>query len=92
MTMTKLDIKTCPSCGGRIRRVRGNWTGNFKGKEYTVPNLEYYECPDCGERVYDREAMRQIEAHSPAFKRATSHKASKHKTPKTVREATSSKS
>jgi hypothetical protein len=34
---------------------------------YTVENLEFYECPDCKERVYDREAMRAIEANSPAF-------------------------
>jgi len=32
-----------------------------------VPNLEFYECAKCGERVYDREAMRKIEAYSPAF-------------------------
>lgn len=87
--MAKLNITTCPSCGGkRIELVRRNWTGNFKGKEYTVPNLEYYECPDCGEKVYDREAMRQIEAHSPAFKRD----ASKRKPARTARPATSLKS
>lgn len=86
--MTKLNIKTCPSCDvKRIKRVHGNWTGNFKGETYTVPNLEYYECPDCGEKVYDREAMRQIQAHSPAFKRATS----KRKPAKTTRAATSLK-
>ena len=71
--MGKLNITTCPSCGSkRIKRVRRNSTRKFEGREYTVPNLEYYECPDCGEKVYDREAMRQIEAHSPAFKRDTS--------------------
>lgn len=32
-----------------------------------VPNLEHYECADCGEKVYDRQSMRKIEAHSPAF-------------------------
>jgi len=88
MMKAKLNIKICPSCGGtKIRKVRGNWTGVFKGETYTVPNLEYYECPDCGEKVYDREAMRQIEAHSPAFKRAPS----KRKRAKTARAATSAK-
>jgi YgiT-type zinc finger domain-containing protein len=87
--MDKLNITTCPSCGSkRIKRVRRDATRNFKGKEYTVPDLEYYECPDCGEKVYDREAMRQIEAHSPAFKRA----ASKRKPARTARAATSLKS
>jgi YgiT-type zinc finger domain-containing protein len=66
--MTMLKITTCPSCGsGKIKKVRRNWTGGFKGKRYTVPNLQYCECPNCGEKVYDRDAMREIEAHSPAF-------------------------
>ena len=65
-----LKITTCPSCGsGKIKKVRRNWTGSFKGKRYTVPNLQRYECPDCGERVYDRDAVREIEAYSPAFER-----------------------
>jgi len=89
MTKAKLNIKTCPSCDSkRIKMVRRNWTGNFKGKEYTIPNLEYYECPDCLEKVYDREAMRQIQAHSPAFKRAASNS----KPTRTTRAATSMKS
>jgi YgiT-type zinc finger domain-containing protein len=63
-------ITSCPSCGSRnIKKIRRNWTGNFKGKRYTVPNLQYYECPDCGEKIYDRDAMREIEARSPAFER-----------------------
>jgi YgiT-type zinc finger domain-containing protein len=66
--MTMLKITTCPSCGsGKIKKVRRNRTGTFKGKRYTVPNLQYYECPNCGEKVYDRDAMREIEARSPAF-------------------------
>ena len=63
-----LKITMCPSCGSdKIRKVRRNWTGTFKGKTYRVPDLQYDECPECGERVYDRDAMREIEAHSPAF-------------------------
>ncbi|HBA39303.1 MAG TPA: hypothetical protein DCZ05_06065 [Deltaproteobacteria bacterium] len=65
---TILKITTYPSCGSdKVKKVRRNWTGSFNGKRYTVPNLQYYECPDCGERVYDRDAMREIEARSPAF-------------------------
>jgi YgiT-type zinc finger domain-containing protein len=63
--MTMLKITTCPSCGSsKIKKVRRNWIGGFKGKKYAVPNLQYYECPAC------RDAMREIEAHSPAFERA----------------------
>jgi YgiT-type zinc finger domain-containing protein len=65
-----IQITVCPSCGrGNIKKVRRDWTGEFRDRPYTVPDLEFYECPDCGERIYDRTAMRKIEAHSPAFAR-----------------------
>jgi hypothetical protein len=50
--------------------VRRNWSGDYRGKTYLVPDLEFYECPACGERVFDREAMHKIERQSPAFSRA----------------------
>ena len=51
-------ITTCPSCGSsKIRRIRGDSTREYDGISYVVPDLEYYECPDCGERLYDRDAM-----------------------------------
>ncbi len=63
-----LKITLCPSCGSaKIKKVRRKWIGRFKDKTYTVPNLEHYECPNCGEKVYNRQAMRQIESCSPAF-------------------------
>jgi YgiT-type zinc finger domain-containing protein len=66
-------IISCPSCGSnRIKKVRGNWQGEYQGQKYTVKNLEFYECPDCGEKVYDRNALRAIEAQSPAFAKTTS--------------------
>ena len=65
-----IQITVCPSCGGgNIKKVKQDWNGEFRGKPYTVPALEFYECPDCGERIYDREAMRKLEVHSPAFVR-----------------------
>ena len=65
-----IQITVCPSCGGgNIKKVRQDWTGEFHGQLYTVPDLEFHECPDCGERIYDREAMWKIEAYSPAFVR-----------------------
>jgi YgiT-type zinc finger domain-containing protein len=66
----RLKVTCCPACDSpRIKKVRRNWKDTYKGQTYVVPNLEFYECPDCGERLYDREAMRKIEAHSPAFPR-----------------------
>ncbi len=40
------------------------------GQTYVVPDLTFWECPACRERVYDRTAMRQIEAHLPAYQKA----------------------
>jgi YgiT-type zinc finger domain-containing protein len=61
-------ITKCPSCGSaKIKQVRRKWSGEYKGQSYTVGNLEFYECPACKEQVFDPEAMRAIEANSPAF-------------------------
>ncbi len=77
MAAQTVKISVCPTCGStRIKLVRGKWTGTSAGKPFTVPNLEFYECPNCGEKVYDREAMRKIEAHSPAFGRFPARKKS----------------
>jgi len=66
-----MEINICPSCGSRrIEKLRRDWDGDFEGKHYVVHDLEYYNCPACGEQVFDREAMRKIEARSPAFGQA----------------------
>ena len=66
------EITVCPSCGSRdIRQVRRRWKGTCKGQTYTVAGLRFHECPDCGEKVYSPEAMRKIEAGSPAFARSS---------------------
>jgi YgiT-type zinc finger domain-containing protein len=66
-----IKITTCPSCSSKkIKKIRRNWTGQFEGQIYTVPSLEYCECPDCGEKVYDREAIKRIQEYSPAFEKS----------------------
>jgi YgiT-type zinc finger domain-containing protein len=68
-------IQTCPTCGSRkIKKIRRNHTGKFSGQSYSVSSLERYECPECGEKIYDREAMRQIERVSPAFSKVRNRK------------------
>ncbi len=71
MTMnSKLHIKTCPTCGSdRIERVVRDMARKYKGQTYTVPSVEFYDCPNCGEKVYDREAILKIEAYSPAYRK-----------------------
>lgn len=73
--MNMLKITTCPTCGSnKIKKVKRDWTDDFQGESYTVPALEFHECPDCGERLYDRDAMRKIESYSPAYAKARKRK------------------
>jgi len=66
METTQLKITICPNCGSdKIRQVKRDWVDEIRGETFIVPNLEFYECPTCGEKLYDREAMRLIEAHTP---------------------------
>ncbi|RIK75203.1 hypothetical protein DCC62_13775 [candidate division KSB1 bacterium] len=70
-----IKITSCPTCGSKkIKKVQKNLTRSFQGQTYTVPNLEFHECPDCGERLYDRDAMRKIESYSPAYAKARKRK------------------
>ena len=72
-----IQITICPSCGSdKIKKMQHDWTGEFQGRSYTVPSLEFYECPDCGERIYDGQAIRRIETYSPAFARGHVEKSS----------------
>ncbi len=76
MFKVKLEITICPTCGSdRIKKVKRDLKRTFKGVSYTVPALEFHECPNCGEKLFDRGAMRKIEAHSPAYQKAVRKKA-----------------
>ena len=73
--MNNLIIKKCPSCGSNnIQKVCKDWNSTSSGKKYSVKSLEYYECSNCGEELYDREAMRKIEAKSPVLKKLKSQR------------------
>ena len=68
MKTTNLNIKYCPNCGSdQIKQVRRDWTGVYKGQAYAVPDLTFYECPVCGEKVFPPEAAAKIQTHSPAY-------------------------
>lgn len=68
-----MEITHCPSCGSRkIRKVRGTVSHEFEGETYTVAGVTYYQCPNCGERVYDGEAVDKMQAASPAYRKTLS--------------------
>ncbi len=61
------DLSFCPACGSdEIKKVRRSWTGEFRGKTCTIPDLEFHQCPACWERILDRKALRRIRASVPA--------------------------
>lgn len=63
-----LNITNCPTCGSdQINQVCRDWKGTYHGETYVVPALVFYECPVCGERVFEREALGKIRTYSPAF-------------------------
>ena len=60
----------CPASGSdKIKKVRRKWTDAFHAT-YSIPRQEFHECPACGEKVYDWDAMRGIEVRSPTFAKA----------------------
>ena len=65
---TTLKISSCPTCGSaKIRRVRKTIERTYRDRTYMVPNVSFWECADCSERLFDRDAMHRIEACSPAY-------------------------
>lgn len=66
--MARINIIHCPTCGSdQIKQVCRDWTSTYQGQSYVVPALTYYECPVCGERVFERDAVAKIRAYSPAY-------------------------
>lgn len=64
------QITICPTCGNnQIQHVVRDVTRRHKGQVYIVPAVAFYECPNCGEKVYDRAAIQKIEAYSPAYRK-----------------------
>lgn len=74
-----VDIKTCPMCGSnRIRLVKRDVHRVLLGKyPYTARNIEFHECPKCGEKFYGPEAMDKMDSFRPKLpRRAAKRKAS----------------
>ena len=68
---SKFKIKNCPNCGSnKIQQVTSDIIRTYKGHSYKVPNLTFYHCSNCDEKIYDSEAMQKIEAYSPAYRKA----------------------
>lgn len=65
----KYTFKTCPLCGSeRIKLVRNTYRLRVGDIEVVVPKLERYECRECGEKLFDYEATKRIEAARMALR------------------------
>jgi len=59
--MTMKPLKIWPICSGRrIHKVRRVFTQTITGREVRIPNVECFEFPDCGERIYDPAAADKV--------------------------------
>jgi YgiT-type zinc finger domain-containing protein len=57
------NLKNCPICGSkRIRRVQTDYVLRVGDKLVRVRALRRHECPNCGEKFFDYEATKRIEA------------------------------
>jgi len=66
-----IPLTKCPSCGSRkIKRVTRDYAGVYRGQPYKVPDVQFDECPDCGEQVFDGEMVERIQSHRPVVRRA----------------------
>jgi YgiT-type zinc finger domain-containing protein len=65
-----IEITICPVCAGKVKKIKEDWVGKVNGQTYIVPDLEYYICAECGERIYPREALKKIELFSPVYQMA----------------------
>ena len=77
----RIKLDECPTCGSdKVKSVTRSLKREINGEKYTVPDLTFYECPACGERLFDLDAMAKIEEFSPAYrKRKGKNTASKRK-------------
>jgi YgiT-type zinc finger domain-containing protein len=63
-----LKITVCPNCGSRkLKAVQRDLVRSIGGQRYTVPALEFHECPTCGEKLFGPDAMLKIQSVSPAY-------------------------
>ena len=54
--------KSCPLCGGQLRRGQTSLEFEREGKFYVVRHVPAEICTDCGKALIDQEILEKIEA------------------------------
>ncbi len=57
-----MEFTVCPLCESpSIRKKRGVYKFDVHGEALSTPVIQYWECPNCGETFFDREANQKID-------------------------------
>ena len=58
--MEELKLDSCPACeSAKIRHKKGTLKRSRKGREVHISGATYWECDDCGQRVFTLADMRR---------------------------------
>ena len=58
-----MEFTACPLCESpSIRKKKGAYKFDIHGEALLTPVIQYWECPNCDEAFFDREANRKIDA------------------------------
>ena len=66
--MENNEYKVCHICGGKMDKCVNSVTFRKDDKYYEIPNVTYYQCPICREKVFDAAEIKRIdnELRNPA--------------------------
>ena len=57
-----MEFTICPLCGSpAIQKKKGHYKFNIKGKSLATPVVQYWECSNCGEAFFDKQANKLID-------------------------------
>ena len=59
--MAKTKTK-CPLCNAKLESRQGDVSFPVDKRKVKVTNIQYLECIKCGEKIFDNEAQKKIEA------------------------------
>ena len=57
-----MELVVCPLCGSpSIKKKKGVYKFYLQGEPLSTPAIQYWECPNCGEAFFDRQANKKID-------------------------------
>jgi YgiT-type zinc finger domain-containing protein len=55
-------LTKCPTCDStKLKLVRSDYTLKLPNRVVVVPKLDRYECPNCGEVLFDYDGIKRLE-------------------------------